>query len=408
MLDVRPPDLGRLRRIALAAQGLNRRAPFGRGLPGARKTIQHLGYIQIDTISVVERAHHHVLHTRVSSADSETIGRLLKRRDVFEYWAHAAAFLPMQDYRYALPYKAAVRAGDKHWFKNTDRKLMASLLARIERDGPLMSRELEDARGGGNGWWDWKPAKRALEQLYMQGDLMVTERRGFQKTYDLSERVVPAGTNTTLPTAAEFARHVIDRQLAALGVVSLKGITYLRRDKALRTAVKVAVDEDLADGRLLALKLPDRQIYFVRPQVWQRDAPRLDQHLRILSPFDNLVIQRERLKSLFQFDYQIECYVPAAKRQYGYFCLPLLFRDGFVGRIDCKAHRKARRLALIAVHLDPREGADDCVDALAAALWPFAAFQGCDDIAVDAVRPRSFKKALVAAVARHQPTRARA
>ncbi len=358
--------------------------------------------MQIDTISVVERAHHHVLRSRVPNADTETIARLLKKRDIFEYWAHAAAFLPMADYRYSLPYKASVRAGESHWFKNhSDRKLMGELMARIEHDGPLMSRDLEDPRETRTGWWDWKPAKRALEHLYMQGDLMVTERRGFQKTYDLPERVVPAGIDTSMPTIEEFAEHVIDRQLAAHGAVSLKGITYLRRDKALRNAVKAAVQAAVAAGTLLELKLPDGQVFLTRPESWQSGAPRVDRQLRILSPFDNLIIQRERLQSLFAFDYQIECYVPAAKRQYGYFCLPLLYRDEFVGRIDCKAHRKQKRLELIAVHLCHKAHESEAVvDGLAAALPAFKAFQGCTEVTLGTVTPPALKEPLARALAR--------
>ena len=176
-------DTARLRRIALSAQGLLQTQPFGRGINGARTAVNHIGYVQIDTISVVERAHHHVLYSRVPDYTPAMLNQMLLDRDVFEYWSHAAAFLPIQDFRFSLPYKHAIKNGQTHWYKNPDQKLMAELLARIRSEGPLKSRDVEAATENRGVWWDWKPAKKALEQLYMQGDLMVSSREGFQKTY---------------------------------------------------------------------------------------------------------------------------------------------------------------------------------------------------------------------------------
>ena len=158
----KPKDSARLRRIALAAQGLLQAQPYGSGLAGARQTINHLGYIQIDTISVVERAHHHVLYSRVSNAQPDMLNQLLLAGDIFEYWSHAAAFLPISDFRFSLPYKQAIKSGQTHWYKQPDQTLMAELLARITSDGPLRSRDLESQRRANSpGWWDWKPAKKA-------------------------------------------------------------------------------------------------------------------------------------------------------------------------------------------------------------------------------------------------------
>ncbi len=386
-VELKTADRARLRRLALGAQGLLQREPFGRGMSGARKAIRHLGYVQIDTISVVERAHHHVFRSRVPNFTADMTNRLLKDRSIFEYWAHAAAFLPMEDFRFSLPYKHRYRSGETHWLRSRDRKLMAELLGRIETEGPLRSRDVEQPKGSSGGWWDWKPAKKALEQLFMEGDLMVTSRDGFEKTYDLTERVLPPGINTSLPTHAEFAEHLLDQQLGCHGAVTLKGITYQRRDADLRKAAKAAVEARLAQGRLMQLRL-DGETFLTTPEAWEAKAPRAARSLRILSPFDNAVIQRERLLSLFNYDYQIECYVPEAKRQYGYFCLPILFQDHFIGRVDCKAHRAEGRLELKALHFCEHPFADDeLVDALGEALPAFADFQGCERIDVTAVNP---------------------
>ncbi|MBJ7556170.1 winged helix-turn-helix domain-containing protein [Marinomonas spartinae] len=389
-------DLERLRRLALASQGLLQASPFGSGLAGARSAVAHLGYVQIDTISVVERAHHHVLHSRVPKFEPSMINKLLQDGDVFEYWSHAAAFLPMDDFRFSLPYKQALKSGQTHWYKDPDKKLMAELLARVASDGPLRSRDIE-AKSSNNaaGWWDWKPAKKALEQLYMQGDLMVCDREGFQKVYDLTERVLPSYVNTTFPNLEEFGDHLIDQQLRCHGLASLKGLTYLRRNTGLREVVKNLVDERLAQGLLEQIKISSGEVFVIEPDALERRLPRLNNRLLILSPFDNSVIQRDRLKSLFQYDYQIECYVPEPKRQYGYFCLPLLYRGEFIGRMDCKAHRKERRLEIKSLYLEKQSFDNDMViSAFVEAIKLFSQFQQCDSVTLASVEPEHLRQKL--------------
>lgn len=378
---------GRLRRIALAAQGLTQAQPFGRGLAGTRDAIKHLGYVQIDTISVVERAHHHVLYSRVPGFKPVMLNQLLAAGEIFEYWSHAAAFLPMADFRFSLPYKHAIKSGQVHWFRNRDEKLMGELMARIRSDGPLRSRDVDSGASKRAGWWDWKPAKKALEQLYMQGDLMVSDREGFQKVYDLAERVLPADVNTQMPTLEEFANHIVDQQLRCHGLVSLKGLTYLRRNAALRGAVKVLIEERVVHGHLQQVDTRG-EVYFLPAGALERRLPRAVDRLQILSPFDNSVIQRDRLKTLFDYDYQIECYVPAGKRQFGYFCLPLLYRDEFIGRMDCKAHRKTGELEIKSLHIESGEADESSVIAsFVEALPSFCQFQQCSTVSLTRTCP---------------------
>jgi uncharacterized protein YcaQ len=384
----RPQDLARVRRLALASQGLLHSRPFGRGLPGARTAINHIGYVQIDTISVVERAHHHVFYSRVPGFDPAMTHQMLLERDIFEYWAHAAAFLPIADFRFSLPYKHAIKNGQTHWYSTQDTKLMKELLARIRSDGPLRSREVDTNAPKRAGWWDWKPAKRALEQLYMQGDLMVSDREGFQKTYDLPERVLPTHVDTRMPTMEELAEHTVDQQLRCHGLATLKGFTYQRRNSALRAAVKALVDERLAQGILEQVRVKSGEVFLVEAGALEQRLPRVSSRMLILSPFDNSVIQRDRLRALFDYEYQIECYVPAGKRRYGYFSLPLLYRDQFVGRMDCKAHRKDNHLELKSLHFEEsRFDSDSVIVALAEAIDRFRIFQNCDSVSVTAVYP---------------------
>ena len=389
MIEIkRPEELARLRRLALAAQGLLQAQPFGRGLAGARKAINHLGYVQIDTISVVERAHHHVFHSRVPKFEPAMTNQMLLDGDIFEYWTHAAAFLPMTDFRFSLPYKHSIKSGQTHWYKNCDKKLMGELLARIRSDGPLRSRDVESKTARHAGWWDWKPAKKALEQMYMEGDLMVRNREGFQKTYDLTERVLPSHVNTQMPSPEAFAAHVVDQQLRCHGLVSLKGLTYQRRNAKLRKAVKALVNERLAQRTLEQVHVGGGEVFIAETGALEHPLPRLNRRMLILSPFDNSIIQRERLKALFQYDYQLECYVPAAKRQYGYFCLPLLYCNEFIGRMDCKAHRKISQLEIKSLHLEQHNFDEaSVVAAFVKAIAQFCLFQKCDSVSLTKAHP---------------------
>jgi uncharacterized protein YcaQ len=390
MIEIKSPqELSRLRRLALAAQGLLQAQPYGQGLAGARKAINHLGYVQIDTIAVVERAHHHVFHSRVPKFKPAMTNQMLLDGDIFEYWTHAAAFLPIADFRFSLPYKHAIKSGQTHWFRTHDKKLMGELLARIRSDGPIRSRDVETNTTKRAGWWDWKPAKKALEQMYMEGDLMVSDRDGFQKTYDLTERVLPSHVNSQMPSMEEFAAHIVDQQLRCHGFASLKGLTYQRRNADLRKAVKALVNERLAQRTLEHVIMSSGEIFIMETGALEHPLPRLNSRMLILSPFDNSVIQRERLKALFQYDYQLECYVPAAKRQYGYFCLPLLYGDEFIGRMDCKAHRKLSHLEIKSVHFEQHNFDEDLViNALVDAIIKFSHLQKCDSVSLTRAYPK--------------------
>ena len=382
-------DFKRLRRIALAAQGLLKNSPFGDGLTGANKAISHIGYVQLDSISVVQRAHHHSLYSRVPNYSPDMLASMLENKAIFEYWAHAAAFLPIADFRFSLLYKHAIKSGQTHWYKNSDRKLMNELLTRIRIDGPLRSRDIKSNTSKSNGWWDWKPAKKALEQLYMEGDLMVSSREGFEKVYDLTERVLPADINVQMPSLAEFAAHILEQQLRCHGLVSIKGLTYLRRNTKLKEAIKTLVNTRSQQGLLEQLQFSNGESYFLPTGAFEQPRVRVSEQLKILSPFDNSVIQRERLKSLFQFSYQLECYVPEAKRQYGYFCLPLLFGDVFIGRMDCKVHRKTAHLEIKSLHLDANElDITRVITAFGDAIIKFIAFQQCNSVSLTQVYPQ--------------------
>ncbi|TFH07844.1 MAG: winged helix-turn-helix domain-containing protein, partial [Candidatus Atribacteria bacterium] len=216
------------RRIAIQSQlldGVDRLA----NKDGVAQAIDHLGYVQIDTISVVARAHHHTLWARCPDYQPAFLHDLQAvDRRIFEYWAHAIAFLPIADYRFYLPRMDRHRTGHRAWlsdWKKEHGQVLDEVLRRIRVDGALSSKDFEPPPGLQRGtWWDWKPAKRALEILFWQGDLMISERRKFQKLYDLTERVLPPGTDTSRPSVAELGRFHVRRALGGLGVARAKEI----------------------------------------------------------------------------------------------------------------------------------------------------------------------------------------
>lgn len=359
------------RQLALAAGAGFHRATR-RGPEAVAEVVDRIGYVQIDTISVVERAHHHILATRIPRYQTEW----LERAPVFEYWAHAAAYLPWRDFRYTLPRKERIKANGHDWFR-ADKAEAEHVLERIRSEGPLMARHFEASRRPA-GWWDWKPAKRALEYLFMAGELMVV-RQGFQKVFDLTDRVLPPGTDTRTPTPHEQAAWYVDRALDAWGLAARDEMAYLRKEHV--THIGAVLHEREEEGRLIRVTVEGipKTAYWVRPADLERintgKAP--DRTLRIVSPFDPFLIHRKRMRRLFGFDFAIECYLPAAKRTFGYFALPLFQGTNFVGLLDAKADRSAGRLIVQNLRFDgPAKQRASFGRSLNKALDAFARFNG--------------------------------
>jgi len=337
--------------------------------------VENLGYVQIDTISVIQRAHHHVLWSRNPRYRPEHLDQLLDEKQVFEYWSHAAAYLPMRDFRFSLRRKQALKSGElKHWFK-CDKKTMQHVLDRITAEGPLMARDFEgpEKKPGG---WGVKPMKQALETLFMQGDLMISRRENFHKVYDFPEHVLPEGIDTAVPAQDEYIRFLIFQYLEAHGMGQAAEMVYLLKNtKPLVTAM---LKEMMASGEVVEIAVADKTYYALPDTLALLNKPLNRRALKILSPFDNLLIQRKRMKDLFDFDYQLECYVPAAKRKVGYFVLPVLWDGRFVARMDCKADRKTKTLNILNLVYEPGFTAtDDFFQSLEKALADFVAFNEC-------------------------------
>ncbi|MCU4331597.1 winged helix DNA-binding domain-containing protein [Acinetobacter pittii] len=369
-----------LKQLTLFNQGLGKTSRFAKGMDGTLQAIEHLGYVQIDTISVVERAHHHILWSRVPDYELSHLNSLVGERQIFEYWYHAASYLPMKDYRYALPTMMSVRNGESRYFNKGDQHLMNEILARVRAEGKIRLRDIDknNKKSLGN-WWNTGPGRRAFEQLYMQGDLMICERNGMEKVFDLTERCLPENIDLSMPTLYEYAQYLFNNTLRAHGAFTWKQLVHLKKND-LKETMRVILKEQIDAGVVSAIKLKNSQTLYVDVAAIEQKVG-TDFGLKILSPFDNSLIHRDRLASLFEFDYRIECYVPAAKRVYGYFCLPILYQNELVGRVDCKAHRSIKELEVISLHIEKTiKNKELFFFELEQELKRFAAFNQCSTI----------------------------
>lgn len=384
------------RKLVLLSQWLPPAKQPGSAIAATLSVIEHLGYIQIDTISAVQRAHHHTLWNRNPRYQNSHLDQLIADKQIFEYWAHAAAYLPMRDYRYSLFRKQAITSGEqKHWYER-DEQLMKSVLARIASEGPLMAKDFEHT-GKKSGEWKSKPAKRALEYLFMQGELMVPCRVNFHKVYDLTERVLPENTDTCLPDPEEYARFLITRYLWANGLGLPAEIAYVLKNT--KPLVGATLKEMLSQRDVLKISAGGHSYYTLPAALELLNRPLARSTLKILSPFDNLLIQRKRMQALFGFDYLLECYLPEAKRQYGYFSLPILWDGQLVARMDCKVERDKSLLQIHHLALEPGLiNTEAFALALVKELVPFLEFNQCSSVHLHRTSPANFKSVLQTAI----------
>jgi uncharacterized protein YcaQ len=360
-------SLSSARALHLAAQGLlrpNRRKAAPTDVLAA---IRRMALLQIDTISVVARSPYLVLWSRLGHYDPAWLDQALAGGDLFEYWAHEACFVPIDDYgllRHRMLDPAAMGWKYSVNWMATHRGQIDAILTRVRTDGPLRSADFERADGKkGGGWWDWKPEKRHLEVLFTAGELMVSERRGFQRVYDLPERVLakrrPQGwvDARDLPSVEQATDLMLQQSCRALGVVKAGWLGDYYRLK--RGRYEAWLHRHADAGNLLPVRIEgmthdafvDSSLADLLPRA---ESGKLASSVTtLLSPFDPVVWDRKRAAELWDFDYRIECYTPAAKRRYGYFALPILSRNRLVGRLDAKAHRREGAFEVKTLHLEP-------------------------------------------------------
>ena len=323
------------RKIILHAAGLSKRAQFGKGIEAVYKFIDHLGFVQIDTNYVVERAHHHAIAARVPDYKIELLDQLQADGKIFEFWTFAAGYIPLHEFRFSLPVKESFQARRKD-LTQAEITTMRNVLDRIGREGPLMARDFENDRVTKSlGWWDWRPSKIALERLHLDGRLMTIRKKNFQKVYDLPENVISKDIDTTMPTPEEFARHLIRRSLKALGIAYMKDIAFSGR--YVKNVIKQELEMMVQEGEVCTVEVTGvtgGTLYMLSKNKNKKIT--LSNDAFILSPFDVLNVLRHRLKNFFGFDYQVECFVPQSQAQvwilfiasinWRYFCSPHGFK----------------------------------------------------------------------------------
>jgi len=381
------------RKIILHAAGLSKRGQFGKGREAVYKLIEHLGFVQIDTNYVVERAHHHAIASRVPDYKPEWLGELQADGRIFEFLTADSGYMPMHDFRFSLPVKEAFSSGQKS-LTQAEMNLMNKVLDRIGREGPLMVKDFEnDRKVASAGWWDWRPSKMALERLYLDGRLVTTRTNDFQKVYDLPVNVIPDDVDMTMPGQEEFARHVIRRELKALGIAYTKELAW-RAHRVKNNLVKRELEKMVDEGEVCRVVIDDLKGPLYMLPGYRNRKIQLSDEAWVLSPFDVLNVFRHRLRDFFDFDYQIECFVPAAKRKYGYFSLPVLIGDSFVARMDSKADRKKGVLVVHNLHFEPVKLSKVMVEKVCEAISVFAKFNGCKEIVIVKSNDQSLLKSI--------------
>ena len=346
-----------LRRLVIGAQGYATRSRRG-GDSEVEETIRVLSCVQLDSITAVERSHRIVLGSRVGAYPRDTVSRLLGEGRVFEFWAHLACLIPVQDWPLHRAWMTPEHVLDA-WRRDALGRypeVADEVRAAIRERGPLSSRDFAGS-GGGRGMFDWKPAKMVLEALWNLGELVVAGRvNGFQRLYDLPERVLPREVlDAPVPDEAARVRELVSRAVVARGALTDAGVAnhwHLLRLHGGTARIKPVADELVAAGVLERLTVDDGGASVLVPAGAALDPPRPSAAV-LLSPFDNLLWDRRFVLRVFGFDHVIEIYKRAPERRYGYYVLPFLWRDRIVGRADLKSDRAEGALTVNAFHLEP-------------------------------------------------------
>jgi uncharacterized protein YcaQ len=335
------------RRIWLGAQGLDRPAPFGAGPSATPTAVRHLGYVQIDTINVIERCHHHVLWTRIPDYRREHLHRAQSvDKAVFEYWTHALSYVPTEDLRFFMPAMKHHRQTPRSWFGEVTDDELRRVIKRIRDDGPLTIRDIDDdvLVDKHHPWASKKPSKRALQRAFYNGELAISARSGMLKTYELMSRHFGWEKLPAPASQRQVTRYLLDRALRSQGLVSLDSVCHL--DAARKPEVRAEIEARLRRNLLVPVLIDGagKIEHWAEPHMLDRSTSDAGDAVHILSPFDPLVIQRKRLKLFFGYEHRFEAYVTKEKRLFGYFALPILLGDQIVAVIDLKADRTKREL----------------------------------------------------------------
>jgi uncharacterized protein len=347
--EPRPLTRSDARRIWLHAQRLDTPMPFGDGPSAVAAAVEQLGYVQIDTIHVIERAHHHILYTRIPNYRRADLRQAQSvDKSVFEYWTHALSYVPAKDFRFFLPaMKTHKREGHK-WFSKVTSADMRKVMRLLRHEGALTIRDIEDdvLVEKEHLWQSRKPSKRALQLAFYTGMVTISERNGMLKTYELMTRHFGWDRPPKPASAREGTAYLLDRALCAQGIVSLDSVCHL--DAPSKNAVRRLIEARVRRGELVpvALEGAGKQEHWADTATLEPKEEGDPGLVHILSPFDPLIIQRKRTELFFGYGHRFEAYVPKQKRLFGYFALPVLVGEDIVAVIDLKTDRQNKKLLL--------------------------------------------------------------
>jgi uncharacterized protein YcaQ len=335
------------RHIWLRAQRLDASAPFGDGPQATATAVEHLGYVQIDTINVIERCHHHILWTRIPAYRRADLRQAQSvDKSIFEYWTHALSYVPAKDFRFFMPDMKLHRREGHKWFASVTPADLRKVLRLIRKDGALTIRDIDDdvLVDKEHPWASRKPSKRALQLAFYTGMLAISERNGMLKTYELMQRHFSWDKPPKSASTKEVSNYLLDRALRAQGLVSLDSICHLNAPS--KPAIRRLIEARVRRKELIPVVLDGagKQEHWARPDVLETAGDGASERVHILSPFDPLIIQRKRTELFFGYGHRFEAYVPKEKRMFGYFALPVLVGDEIVAAIDLKTDRKRREL----------------------------------------------------------------
>jgi len=337
------------RGIWLRAQRLDSAAPFGGGSAATLAAIRHLGYVQIDTIHVIERCHHHILFTRIPDYRREHLQRAQSiDKTIFEYWTHALSYIPVDDIRYFVRSMRRYWRLRHTWFTNVKDNEVRKVLARIRKHGPLTIRDIDDdvLVEKDHAWASRKPSKRALQLAFFKGLVTVSERAGMLKTYELICRHFGWQRLPSAASVADTMAYLVDRSLRTQGLVSIDSISYLQ--SKIKPDVRRVIERRVRAKELVPVSLEGagKEQHWARPETLEQLPQPREELVHILSPFDPLMNQRKRVQLFFGYEHRFEAYVPKAKRVFGYFACPVLVGDRVVAAIDLKTDRERQKLLI--------------------------------------------------------------
>jgi len=343
------------RRIWLHAQRLDASAPFGDGPQATRAAVEHLGYVQIDTINVIERCHHHILYSRIPGYQRADLRQAQSvDKSVFEYWTHALSYVPTRDMRFFTGAMKRYRPSPGRWLGAVTKQDLRKVLALIRKSGALTIRDIDDdvLVEKTHPWASRKPSKRALQLAFHQGTVTISARTGMLKTYELMDRHFGWERPPRPASEKEVADYLLERALRAQGLVSLDSICHL--DAQRKGAIRRLIEAKVRRKELVPVALEGAEgqwgagkgEHWARPDVLDGVCEPAEEPAHILSPFDPLIIQRKRLALMFDYEHRFEAYLPKEKRRFGYFALPVLVGDEIVAAIDLKTDRERRKLLM--------------------------------------------------------------